>query len=120
MALYGVHVTARLAFLPALVALAIVTVLGVGTFFAALNVRYRDVKYAVMAMTQAWHFLTPVVYPASLVPAALRPIYGLNPMVGVVEGFRWSLLGAPAPRAMAAVSAAVAVLIFVGALVYFQ
>src|SRR5207253_3074386 len=79
MAHYGVHVSARLAVLPAFVLLGILTLFAVGILFASLNVRYRDVKYAVTAMLQAWLFLSPVVYPASLIPSPLRAVYGLNP-----------------------------------------
>ena len=119
MAHYGVHVSARLAVLPAFVLLGILTLFAVGILFASLNVRYRDVKYAVTAMLQAWLFLSPVVYPASLIPSPLRAVYGLNPMVGVIEGFRWTLLGTSPPGAMVAVSAAVTLLLLVGSLWYF-
>ena len=72
---------------------AVLTALAVGLWLSALNVQYRDVRYTIPFLTQFWMFLTPVAYPASLVPAAYRPLYGLNPMAGVVEGFRWALLG---------------------------
>ena len=67
-----------------------------GLWLAALNVQYRDVRYCVPFLTQLWLFATPIVYPSSLVPAPWRPLYGLNPMVGVVDGFRWALLGSHA------------------------
>ena len=73
------------------------TALAVGLWLSALNVQYRDVRYTIPFLTQFWLFATPVAYPASLVPEAYRPLYGLNPMVGVVEGFRWALLGTDAP-----------------------
>ena len=83
--------------LPALMLLALATAAGVGVWLAALNVRYRDVRYVVPFVVQLWMFATPVAYPASLVPARWRAVYGLNPMAGVIEGFRWALAGGPAP-----------------------
>ncbi len=79
----------------ALLLLALVTALGVGLWLSALNVQYRDVRYTVPFLTQFWMFATPIAYPSSLVPEPWRTLYGLNPMVGVVEGFRWALLGKP-------------------------
>ena len=92
-----------------------------GLWLSALNVRYRDVRYAVPFLTQIWLFLSPIAYPASLVPAKLRWLYGLNPLAGTVEGFRWALLGSPAPQpAMIAVSACVVLCLLAGGLVYFR
>ena len=97
------------------------TALAVGLWLSALNVQYRDVRYTIPFLTQFWLFLTPVAYPASLVPAAYRPLYGLNPMAGVVEGFRWALLGTDAPDwGMMAVSAGVVVLLLAGGMFYFR
>ena len=120
MAHYGVHVSARIAMVPLFVLLLILTVTATGIFFSALNVRYRDVKYAVTSMLQAWLFLSPVVYPPSLVPAPLHIVYGLNPMAGVINGFRWSLLGTAPPGPMVLVSTAVTLLFFIAGLAYFQ
>ena len=121
MAYYGVHPGARLALVPLFVLFAIVTLFAVGLLLAALNVRYRDVKYAVASMLQVWMFLSPVVYDASkLVHGPLRIVYGLNPMAGVIQGFRWSLVGGPPPGAMVTVSASVTVLLLVWSLAYFQ
>ena len=77
--------------------LAICTAASVGVWLAALNVRYRDVRYVVPFVMQLWMFATPVAYPASLVPGRWRAVYGLNPMAGVIEGFRWALAGGPRP-----------------------
>jgi lipopolysaccharide transport system permease protein len=93
MAWYGVYPGPGMLVLPALVALAVVTALGVGLWLSALNVQYRDVRYTLPFLTQFWLFATPIAYPASLLPEKWRPLLGLNPMAGVVEGFRWALLG---------------------------
>ena len=87
----------ELVLLPIFALLAAGTALGAGLWLAALNVQYRDVRYVVPFLTQTWMFATPIVYPASLVPEAWRPVFALNPLVGVVEGFRHALLGTPAP-----------------------
>jgi lipopolysaccharide transport system permease protein len=86
-----------------------------------LNVRYRDVRYVLPFVTQLWLLVTPVAYPSSLVPASWRPLYGLNPMAGVVEGFRWALLGAPdLAIAPLAVSTVVVGMLLSGGLLYFR
>jgi lipopolysaccharide transport system permease protein len=104
-----------------LLLLATVTSLGVGLWFAALNAEYRDVRYIVPFLSQFWMYATPVVYPASLLSQPWRTIYGLNPMVGVVEGFRWALLGkGSAPGPLMAVSASVAILLTIGGAYYFR
>lgn len=90
-------VNASIALLPAFTLLALAAALGVGLWLAALNVQYRDVRYVVPFLTQLWLFLTPIAYPSSLVPPAYRVIYGLNPMTGVVDGFRWALVDGPPP-----------------------
>ena len=110
-----------LVWLPLLVILMMVTVLGVGLFLSALNVKYRDVRYVVTFLTQIWMFATPVFYPASLLPPHWRLFYSINPMVGVVDGFRWALLGtANAPKLSIIISAASALLILVIGLFYFR
>ncbi len=107
--------------LPLFLLLAFMTALGCGLWLAALNVKYRDVGYVVPFLTQFWLFVTPVAYPISIIPEAWRPLYALNPMVGVIEGFRWALLGmAPAPGGWIAVSTAVVVALFVGGVLYFR
>jgi lipopolysaccharide transport system permease protein len=90
---YGIPLRWTMLTLPLFVLLALATSLAVGLWLSALNVKYRDVRYVIPFLTQFWLFLTPVAYPSSMVPAAIRPFYGLNPMAGVVEGFRWALLG---------------------------
>jgi len=118
---YGIAPTATLLVLPALLVMAVATALGMGLWLSALNVQYRDVGHVIPFLVQIWMFATPVVYPASLLPDQWRVLYGLNPMAGVVEGFRWALLGARAPApAMLAVSAAVIVLVLISGLLYFR
>jgi lipopolysaccharide transport system permease protein len=118
---FGLTPPAAVLTLPLFLALAVGTALGAGLWLSALHVRYRDVAYVVPFLTQVWFFLTPVVYPGSLVPERWRPLYGLNPMVGVVEGFRWALLGTGAPPGrLTLVSAAVALVLLVGGLCYFR
>lgn len=121
MAYYRVTPTINIIWTPLLLALAFVTSLGVGLWMSALNVKYRDVRYVVPFLVQIWLFSTPVAYPSSLLHEPWRTIYGLNPMVGVVEGFRWALLGAnTAPGLMVFASAAAAVLILVSGAFYFR
>jgi lipopolysaccharide transport system permease protein len=117
---YGVTPGWHVLWLPLLLVLALVTALGVGLWLSALNVKFRDVKYVVPFVTQFWMFVTPIAYPSSLLPPEWRPVYALNPMVGVVEGFRWALLGTDtAPGPMMAVSATVALVLLVsGAFVF--
>jgi homopolymeric O-antigen transport system permease protein len=93
MAYYGIAPRAAALTIPLWTILAMATALGVGLWLAALNVRYRDIRYTVPFLTQIWMYATPVAYASSLVPPAWRPFYALNPMVGVIEGFRWALLG---------------------------
>ena len=101
--------------------LALVTALGVGLWLAALNVQYRDVRYVVPFLTQFWMLATPVAYPSSLMNEPWRTVYGINPMVGVVEGFRWALLGArTAPGPLLWVSALAAVLLLISGSFYFR
>jgi lipopolysaccharide transport system permease protein len=118
---YGVVPGARIVWLPLFVALAFVTSLGVGLWLSALNVEFRDVRYVVPFITQFWMFATPIAYPSSLLTEPWRTLYGLNPMAGVVEGFRWSLLGTRStPGPMIGVSALVALAILVGGAFYFR
>lgn len=118
---YGRFVFVMLWAVPLLVLLAATAAFAVGLWLAALNVLYRDVRYAVPFLIQFWLFVTPVVYPSSLVPATWRPLYALNPMAGVIDGFRWALLGDPHPVGLTlAISTAMTLLILVGGLVYFR
>ncbi len=93
MLFYGIVPTLNVLWLPLLLLLALVTSLGVSLWLSALNVQFRDIRYTVPFLTQFWLFATPIAYPSSLLPEPWRTLYGLNPMVGVVEGFRWALLG---------------------------
>jgi lipopolysaccharide transport system permease protein len=107
--------------LPLLIAISVMTALGAGTALSAVNVRYRDVRYIVPFATQMWFFLTPIFYPSSSLSQPLRTLSAINPMVGVVEGFRWALLDSGhAPWALMGISAASALLLLVVALVYFD
>ncbi len=118
---YGVTPTIRILWLPLFLLLALITALAVGLWLSVLNVEYRDVKYTIPFLTQFWMFATPIVYPSSLLKEPWRTVYGLNPMVGVVEGFRWALLGTKtAPGPMIAVSAAAAIALLVGGAFYFR
>jgi lipopolysaccharide transport system permease protein len=107
--------------LPIFTLLAVLTALGVGLWLSALNAMYRDVRYVVPFLVQFWMFASPVAYPSSLVPAKWSWLYGLNPMAGVIEGFRWSLTGHGEPPGIlfSASSAAVVLLVFTG-LVYYR
>ena len=118
---YGVMATSVLWTLPLFILLAVATALGVGLWLSALNVQYRDVRYTIPLITQCWLFLSPVAYPSSIVPEPWRLLYGVNPMAGVVEGFRWALLGkADPPGTMLAVSVMVTVLLLISGLFYFR
>jgi lipopolysaccharide transport system permease protein len=118
---YGVVPTLNVLWLPLFVLLALVTSLGVGLWLSALNVEYRDVRYVVPFITQFWLFATPIAYPSSLLSEPWRTIYGLNPMVGVVEGFRWALLRTnTAPGPIIAVSSVTAFVILVTGAFYFR
>ncbi len=97
MAWYGIAPTFGILLLPVFMLVAMLTALGVGLWFTALNVKYRDVRFIVPYIAQFWLFASPVAYSTSLVPEKWRWLYGLNPMVGVIEGFRWALLGKAAP-----------------------
>jgi lipopolysaccharide transport system permease protein len=111
----------RSIYLPLFFVLAFVTALGVGLWLSALNVEYRDVRYVLPFLTQFWMFATPIAYPSSLLSEPWRSVYGLNPMVGVVEGFRWSLFATTdAPGKMIMVSSVTAVLILIGGAFYFR
>jgi lipopolysaccharide transport system permease protein len=121
MLIYGFGPTATILWLPLFVLLMLITALGVGFWLSALNVEYRDVMYTVPFLNQFWLFVTPVVYPSSLIPERWRILYGLNPMAGVVEGFRWALLGAgDGPSPMLAASTLIAVFLFISGIIWFR
>lgn len=118
---YGIMPTFAVLTIPLFLILAVATALSVGLWLSALNVEYRDVRYTIPFLTQFWLFATPVAYSSSLVPESWRALYGLNPMAGVVEGFRWALLGkAEGPGILLAVSIIVVIILLIGGLYYFQ
>ena len=121
MIFYGTNLSAAVFTLPFFVLLMLITALGIGFWLSATNVEYRDVMHLVPFLTQFLLFITPVVYPSAMVPDRLRIFYGLNPMVGVVEGFRWALLGVgEGPSPMLGVSVAVALALFISGMVWFR
>ena len=121
MLFYGLVPTVNIIWLPFFALLALVTSLGVSLWLAVMNVQFRDVRYTVPFITQAWLFMTPIAYPSSLLPEPWRTLYGLNPMAGVVEGFRWALLGTDtAPGQMMIVSSMVALILLIGGAFYFR
>ncbi len=119
---YGIAPTSAVWTLPFFLLLAVITALGVGLWLSALNVLYRDIGYIIPFLTQLWMFITPVVYPTSMLPESWRFIYALNPMSGVVDGFRWALLGnqASAPGPNLIISSVIAVLLLVTGMFYFR
>jgi len=121
MVAYRIPPTINMVFLPFLLLLALATSIGVGLWLSALNVQFRDVRFVVPFLIQAWLFATPVVYPSSLLPARWRLLYGLNPMAGVVEGFRWALLGTHTrPGPMIIVSALTVLVLLTTGAFYFR
>lgn len=118
---YRIVPTAAMVTLPLIICLAMAIAVGVGLWLASLNVKYRDVRYTVGFLVQFWFLATPIAYPTSVVPGRWRVWYGLNPMVGVVEGFRWALTGiGNAPVLLIAISAGVSVLVLISGLYYFR
>jgi lipopolysaccharide transport system permease protein len=118
---YRLSLSVTVLWLPLLTLVALLTALSVGVWLSALNARYRDVRYAIPFLVQVMLFVTPLINPASQVPESIRPFYFLNPMAGVVEGFRWALIdAAPAPGAMTLLSVAITVLLLVTGLFYFR
>ena len=121
MVFYGILPTLQLFWIPAFLLLALITALGVGMWLSALNVQFRDVRYAVPFLIQCWLFATPIAYPSSLLPEPWKTVYAINPMVGVVEGFRWALLGTEsAPGPMLFVSASAALVLLVSGAFFFR
>jgi lipopolysaccharide transport system permease protein len=121
MVYYGVFPNIAVLTLPLFLLLAIMTALAAGLWLSALNVNYRDVKHTIPFLVQFWLFATPIAYPSSLVPEQWRLLYGLNPMVGVVEGFRWALLGkVGGVGPLVLVSVIAVVVLLAGGLIYFK
>src|SRR2546426_345134 len=118
---YRIAPTPAILMLPAFVLLAVLTALGVGLWLSALNAIYRDVRYVLPFLVQFWMFASPVAYPSSLVPERWRWLYGLNPMAGVIEGFRWSLTGhGQPPDLLLAASAGAVLVVLAGGIFYFH
>jgi lipopolysaccharide transport system permease protein len=118
---FNIYPTLNIVWLPLLVLLAMITSLGVGFWLSAMNVQFRDVRYAVPFLTQFWLFATPIAFPSSLLSEPWRTLFSINPMVGVVEGFRWALLGTnTAPGSIILVSSLAAVLTFISGAFYFR
>jgi len=118
---FGIMPTGAVWVVPFVILLALAAAFAVGLWLSALNVQYRDVRYTIPFITQLWLFLSPVAYPSSLIPEPWRVVYGLNPMVGVIEGFRWALLGKTVDLGPTlVVSVAMVVLLLIGGLYYFR
>ena len=118
---YGILPTLAAFWLPVLLLLALFTALGVGLWLSALNALYRDVRYVIPFLIQFWMFASPVAYPSSLVPARWRWLYGLNPMAGVIDGFRWAITGrGQAPSLLLLASASAVALVLLGGLFFFN
>ena len=123
MLIYRVPLTWNVLLLPFFLLLALATALGFSLWLSALNVKYRDVKYVVPFMVQIWMYLTPVIYPVTIIPQRFRPYLALNPMTGVVEGFRWALLGetgAQAPGGFFVVSVLITLIVLIAGAFYFR
>lgn len=112
--------TIYILWLPAFILLALMTALGVGLWLSAVNVKYRDVRYVIPFLIQLWLFASPVVYSSNLLPERFQIIYGINPMSGVIEGFRWALLGTEPPNALIGVSVGIVVVILISGAYYFR
>lgn len=117
---YQIPLTVRILSLPLFLLLAVASALAVGIWLSALNVKYRDIRYVVPFMTLFWQYATPVAYSASLIPEKWRGLYGLNPMTGVVEGFRWALLGNGQVDDMLWISIVIIIILFISGLIYFK
>lgn len=121
LAIYGVAPSLRMLWVPPLLLMAVIAATGASLWLSAINVQFRDVRYAVPFLIQFWMFATPIAYPSSLIKdPLLKSLYGLNPMTGVVEGLRWALLGTPAPGPMLLVSAAISLFALMGGAFYFR
>lgn len=121
MAWYHVVPTRAIVLLPVFVVLAVLASLSIGLWLSALNVQYRDVRYVLTFVVQFWFFATPVIYPASILKKHWeRVVVSLNPMAGVVEGFRWTLFGRSPPGYMIGISVIAISALLVGGLFYFR
>lgn len=121
MAYHGYVPTKGVLILPLLILFALAAALAIGLWLSALNVQYRDIRYTIPFLTQIWLYATPIAYPSSLIPEKWRFLYGLNPMTGVVEGFRWALFGTnPRVGPLIAVSVVTVIVLLIGGLLYFR
>lgn len=121
MAFYNIWPGLEVLWLPLFLLLAIVTALGVSFWFSAMNVMFRDIRYTIPFIIQAWLFATPIAYSSSMLEGTWRTVYGINPMAGVVDGFRWALLGVETrPGPMVAVSACVSIFVLISGLYFFK
>jgi lipopolysaccharide transport system permease protein len=122
MVYFGLSMSSRIWIMPALVLLTLVTALGVGSWLAALNVRYRDIGYITPFVVQAWLYASPVAYSANIIPEGIfRTLYGINPMSGIIQGFRWGVLGgAPPPASMLALSLVTSLALLLSGAFYFR
>jgi len=121
LAWYGIPPTLGILALPFFVALTLVTAISVNLWLAPINVKYRDVAHTLPFLSQIWMYASPVVYPLSMIPEKWQFLYSINPMVGVIEGFRWALLGKQSPNFMAmAISVIVVMALFLGGILYFK
>jgi lipopolysaccharide transport system permease protein len=118
---FGIYPSLSIAIVPVLLLLMMLTAYGVGMFLSALNAKYRDIKHVTFFMTQLWMFISPVVYPTSMVPERFRFIYQLNPLAGILETFRWALLGnRPFPADMLLFSTIISLILFIIGIFYFK
>ena len=117
---FGYPPTIQMLWLPAFIILAMMAALGVGLWLSAINVQYRDVRYATPFLVQLWLFASPVIYSSTLLPERFQAIYGLNPMAGVIEGFRWALLSTEPPGSLITVSVIIVILLLISGAFYFR
>jgi ABC-type polysaccharide/polyol phosphate export permease len=120
LAVYRTAPTWAVLTLPLWLVALVATTLGVGLWLSALNVQYRDINHAIILFVQLWLFISPVAYPSSMVSSSLRPLYALNPMAGVIDGFRWALVRGPLPGPTLLISLAVTAVVLVTGVLYFQ
>lgn len=120
MVYYGFVPTIAIVLLPLFILLALATSLAIGLWLSALNIKYRDFQYTLPFIIQLGLYASPIVYPSSMIPEQFRMLYGLNPMAGVIEGFRWALLGTNPPGAMILISIGVVIILLIGGLFYFK
>lgn len=117
---YGYSPSVQILWLPLFIILVLITALGVGLWLSAINVKYRDVRYVIPFVIQLWLFASPVVYSSNLLPEKFQIVYGLNPMAGVIEGFRWALLGTKPPGSLIAISVIIVIVISISGAFYFR